>query len=310
MPKNPDAGQAQSRSGETLNDATKKMQKNPKLAARLPDRVPKRADAGDGEEEVDAEGDGDYAPDADGTERLNKVLARSGVASRRKVDELISSGKVSLNGQVVTQLGTKVDPANDRVTVEGHKVPLIERQAQVKLYFLLNKPAGVLTTVKDDRGRKTVMDYVTGASEGRIYPVGRLDYDAEGALILTNDGDLAAAMMHPRTKVPKVYHVKVKGSPEEKKLDILRRGIRLEDGPTRPCTIDVVKKARVNTWVEVTLTEGRNRQLKRMFWRIHHPVLKIQRIKYGPVDVGDLESGQFRELTKLEIRSLLETVIR
>ncbi|MBI5494744.1 MAG: rRNA pseudouridine synthase [Deltaproteobacteria bacterium] len=241
-------------------------------------------------------------------ERLNKALARAGVASRRAVDELIRAGKVSVNGQVVTQLGQKVDVRLDRVLVDGKRVALISEEAQVKVYFLLNKPPKVLTTAKDDRGRSTVMDYVAGAAEGRIYPVGRLDYDAEGALLLTNDGELAAKLMHPRTHVAKVYQVKVKGEPEERQLDLLRRGIRLEDGPTRACKIDVVKKARVNTWVEVTLTEGKNRQLKRMFWRIRHPVLKILRVKYGPVDLGDLGTGEFRELKRAEVEALRKAV--
>lgn len=241
-------------------------------------------------------------------ERLNKVLARSGVASRRHVDQLIKDGHVKVNSEVVTELGTKVDPKLDRVQVRGHRVSLVTSQAQVKVYFMLNKPPGVLTTSKDDRGRKTVMELVAGAVDSRIYPVGRLDYDAEGVLLLTNDGELAAQLMHPRTHVPKVYRVKVKGSPDEKSLDLLRRGVHLEDGPTGPCDIEIVGKARVNTWVEVTLTQGKNRQLKRMFWRIHHPVMKIVRIQYGGIDLDDLEVGKYRSLSQGEVEQLKAAV--
>jgi pseudouridine synthase len=241
-------------------------------------------------------------PPVPGTpERINKALARAGVASRRAVDKLIRDGEVAVNGQVVTELGTKVDPRQDRVLVKGKRVPLVANDQQVKLYFLLNKPAGVITSAKDDVGRKTVMDLVAGANPGRIYPVGRLDYDAEGALLLTNDGELAALLMAPRKHIPKVYQVKVKGSPPEEKLDILRRGVRLEDGVTQPCDIRVIRRARVNTWVEVTLMEGKNRQLKRMFWAIHHPVMKILRVAFGSLELGDLPVGRHRALTEAEV---------
>jgi pseudouridine synthase len=294
MSKNQDGGVAQSRSGQTRNQALKQTRDLPSYEPGVPQRAPF-------EQEEPGAGSA-------GIERLNKALARAGVASRRHVDELIRAGKVKLNGEVVVQLGVKVDPHVDRVQVHGHRVPLLAAEAQVKLYFLLNKPAGVLTTVKDDRGRRTVMDLVAGATEGRIYPVGRLDYDAEGALLLTNDGDLAAKLMSPKQGVAKVYQVKVKGDPPDDKLDILRRGVRLEDGVTRPCSIEVFRKARVNTWLEVTLTEGKNRQLKRMFWRIRHPVLKIVRVAYGPVTLKDVEPGQFRELSRTEVEKLKRAV--
>ncbi|MEW5849686.1 MAG: pseudouridine synthase [Myxococcota bacterium] len=284
-----EGGKATTRSGETRDQATKKPLPDAPRKKKTPSLPPSSAE--------------DNEP-----ERLNKVLARSGVASRRAVDEMIRKGQVKLNGEVVTELGTKVNPAEDRVTVAGKRVALVPRSHQVKVYFLLNKPAGVLTTVKDDRDRKTVMDLVAGASESRIYPVGRLDYDAEGALLLTNDGELAATLMSPRKALPKVYRVKVKGEPAEDKLDILRRGIRLEDGPTKPCQIDVISKARVNTWLEVVLTEGKNRQLKRMFWRIRHPVLKIHRIAFAGLELGRLPPGQYRELTRAELEKLKRAV--
>jgi 23S rRNA pseudouridine2605 synthase len=288
------AGGAQSRSGETLDSALKRDGFEARKAEKAgkPRKAPPE----------------DIAPNG-GLERLNKVLARSGVASRRHVDEMIEAGRVKVNGEVVTELGLRINVRTDRVQVDGHRVNTVTSHGQLKVYFLLNKPAGVLTTAKDDRGRDTVMDLVAGAHDSRIYPVGRLDFDAEGALLLTNDGDLAASLMSPRTHVPKVYRVKVKGEPEEKGLDLLRRGIRLEDGPTKPCEIEVLGTARVNTWVEVTLTEGKNRQLKRMFWRIKHPVMKIQRVSFGGIELGDLDVGKYRSLTKAEV-DLLKNAVR
>lgn len=283
------AGGAQTRTGETLEQNLKKqgnqVRKEEKGLAAAPVR-PKALD----EPSV--------------LERLNKVLSRSGVASRRHVDGMIETGRVKVNGEVVTELGTRVDVRKDRVQVDGRRIPLVTEHSQVKVYFLLNKPAGVLTTSKDDRGRKTVLDMVAGAHDSRIYPVGRLDFDAEGALLLTNDGDLAAQLMHPKTHVSKVYRVKVKGSPKEEGLDLLRRGVRLEDGPTKKCKIEIIGQAKVNTWLEVTLTEGKNRQLKRMFWRIHHPVLKIQRITFAGLELGDLDIGKYRALTEAEVEGI------
>jgi pseudouridine synthase len=242
-------------------------------------------------------------------ERLQKVLARAGVASRRAAEQMIVDGRVRVGDAVVRELGTKVDPAVDQVRVDGRLIQVLPQDAQERMYFLLNKPAGFLTTTKDDRGRKTVMDLVKGASLGRIYPVGRLDYDAEGALLLTNDGELANLLTHPRYHVPKTYMAKVKGTPTEEQLDKLRRGITLEDGPTKPAHVEVVEKARVNTWVEITVTEGRNRLIKRMFWRIQHPVLKLVRTRFGALDTDGLRLGEYRELDKSELvrlRALLD----
>ncbi len=236
-------------------------------------------------------------------ERLHKALAMAGVSSRRLAEQMIVEGRVRLNGTRVTEMGLKVDTESDQVLVDGKKVRF--RPADQELvYFLLNKPLSVLTTAKDDRGRKTVMDLVKGASGARIFPVGRLDYDAEGALLLTNDGDLANKLIHPRHHVPKTYMVKVKAVPAEDKLDKLRRGIYLEDGPTGPCQIEVVQKARVNTWVQVILKQGKNRQLKRMFWRIKHPVMKIVRTHFAGITTEGLAPGQYRSLTKRELASL------
>jgi 23S rRNA pseudouridine2605 synthase len=237
-------------------------------------------------------------------ERLQKALARAGVASRRAAEAMIVQGRVRVNDKVVTALGTKIDPGKDDVRVDGRRVPVTSPEKQEHVYFLLNKPAGFLTTTKDDRGRKTVMDLVVGASQARIYPVGRLDFDAEGALLLTNDGELANLLTHPRYHVPKTYMAKVKGSPPEEKLDKLRKGIYLEDGPTKPAHVEIVEKAKVNTWVEITVTEGRNRLIKRMFWRIQHPVLKLVRTRFGALDTGGLRIGEYRELSKKELIEL------
>jgi 23S rRNA pseudouridine2605 synthase len=241
-------------------------------------------------------------------ERLQKALARAGVASRRAAEAMIVAGRVRVNDRVVTELGTKVDPAHDEIRVDGRRVQVTSPEAQEKVYFLLNKPAGFLTTTKDDRGRKTVMDLVAGASQARIYPVGRLDFDAEGALLLTNDGELANLLTHPRYHVPKTYMAKVKGVPTEDKLNKLRKGIYLEDGPTKPAHVEIVERAKVNTWVEITVTEGRNRLIKRMFWRIQHPVLKLVRTRFGALDTERLRLGEYRELSRKELAALREFI--
>ncbi len=242
------------------------------------------------------------------TERLQKALARAGVASRRAAEVMIAEGRVRVNDKVITTLGTKIDPVRDQVRVDGRQIGVTSPELQQKVYFLLNKPTGFLTTTKDDRGRKTVMDLVVGASEARIYPVGRLDFDAEGALLLTNDGELANLLTHPRYHVPKTYQCKVKGVPPQDKLDKLRRGIYLEDGPTKPAHIEVISNVKKNTWVEITVTEGRNRLIKRMFWRIEHPVLKLVRTRFGALDTEGLEVGEYRELSHKELKSLREFI--
>lgn len=241
-------------------------------------------------------------------ERLQKALARAGVASRRAAEAMIVAGRVRVNEKVVTELGTKIDPGKDDVRVDGRKIPVTSPEQQERVYFVLNKPPGFLTTTKDDRGRKTVMDLVVGASQARIYPVGRLDFDAEGVLLLTNDGELANLLTHPRYHVPKTYLAKVKGVPSEAKLDKLRRGIYLEDGPTKPAHVEVEEKMKANTWVEITVTEGRNRLIKRMFWRIQHPVLKLVRTKFGALDRDGLRLGEYRELSRKELQQLRDFI--
>lgn len=238
-------------------------------------------------------------------ERIQKIMAQNGVASRREAERMILQGLVCLNGKVVTELGVKVDPEADVISVEGKDIAIMPEEFREMVYFLLHKPPRFLTSSKAQDDRATVMDLVKGATESRIFPVGRLDYDSAGALLLTNDGELTNQLLHPKYHVPKVYHVKVKGVPNDGDLDKLRRGIYLEDGPTGPCEIKVLGKAKSNTWIEITLTQGRNRQIKRMFWRIKCPVLKLIRMKFGELSIENLPEGHYRSLTKKELQALI-----
>ncbi|MGN1401250.1 MAG: 23S rRNA pseudouridine(2605) synthase RluB [Bacillus sp. (in: firmicutes)] len=232
-------------------------------------------------------------------ERLQKVIAHSGVASRRKAEELIVDGKVKVNGKTVKELGTKVGP-NDRVEVNG--VPL-EREEPV--YFMLNKPRGVISAVHDDKGRKTVTDFLPHI-EARIYPVGRLDYDTSGLILLTNDGEFANMLMHPKNEVEKTYVAKVKGIPLREQLKKLQYGIKLEDGMTAPAKVKVlsVDKKKNSAIIQIIIHEGKNRQVKRMFEAIGHPVLKLKREQYGFLTLQGLSTGDARELTIHEVKQL------
>jgi 23S rRNA pseudouridine2605 synthase len=235
-------------------------------------------------------------------ERLQKIMAASGIASRRKAEEIIAAGRVTLNGKVVTEQGTKADPDSDVICVDG--TPL-ERREQL-LYFLLHKPKGYVTTVSDPEGRPTVMQLMKNCPE-RVYPVGRLDYASEGLLLMTNDGALAQKLMKAGSHVPKTYLVKISGQANEQAIARLRAGItiELEDHrrvKTSPAKIRLAENAR-NPWYEVTLIEGRNRQIRRMFHAIGHDVEKIKRVKLGPL-VLDVPPGKFRPLTDAEVRQL------
>lgn len=235
-------------------------------------------------------------------ERLQKIIAAAGVASRRKAEELISSGHVQVNGQVVTELGTKADPEADHIRVNGKL--LHGRQRHV--YLLLNKPKGYVTTVSDPENRPTVMDLIRGV-KGRVYPVGRLDYASEGLLLMTNDGDLAHRLMKAASHVPKTYVVKVAGTPKEEAIAKLRAGVSIatDDGKrvrTGPALVRVAKEA-ANPWYEITLLEGRNRQIRRMFEAVGHHVEKIKRVGYGPLTL-DVPPGEFRALTLKEVERL------
>jgi len=237
-------------------------------------------------------------------ERIQKILARAGVASRREIERMIMQGRVKLNGKILNELGVMIDGEKDIIFIDDKPI-LAELSTEPDyVYLLLNKPAGVVSTTKDEHDRSCVLDLVVGARKSRLYPVGRLDYDSEGALLLTNDGELTNALLHPSKHVQKIYMVKVKGVPAKDQLDKLRRGVYLEDGATGPCEIEVASKAKVNTWLKVTLTKGKNRQIKRMFWRIDHPVAKLVRTHFAGISIDGLPVGKHRSLTKKEIASL------
>ncbi|WP_243290110.1 pseudouridine synthase [Bacillus sp. FJAT-47783] len=232
-------------------------------------------------------------------ERLQKVIAHAGIASRRKAEQLILDGKVKVNGKIVRELGVKVSD-QDRVEVEG--IP-VEREEPV--YFMLYKPKGVISSVKDDKDRKVVTDFLEGI-EQRVYPIGRLDYDTSGLLLLTNDGEFANLLMHPRYEIEKVYVAKVKGIPNKTELKQLERGVMLEDGMTAPARVKMmsIDKKKQTAIVEIMIHEGRNRQVRRMFERIGHPVLKLKRERFAFLDLRGLRPGDVRELSPHEVKRL------
>ncbi|MFU0768199.1 pseudouridine synthase [Staphylococcus pasteuri] len=232
-------------------------------------------------------------------ERLQKRIASSGYTSRRKAETLITDGKVKVNGQVVTELGTKVS-SSDTVEVEGIKL-----EQEDKLYILFNKPTQVITSVSDDRGRKVVTDYFKDI-ETRIYPVGRLDYDTSGVLLLTNDGEFTNLMTHPRYHIKKKYVAKLKGYLMREEVKALEKGIELEDGFTQPAQVKVKNqdKDKNTTLVEITISEGRNRQVRRMFEHFGHQVSKLTRIQFGPLDLKGLNAGEGRVLTPHEVKTI------
>ncbi|MFD1138641.1 pseudouridine synthase [Paenibacillus urinalis] len=236
-------------------------------------------------------------------ERLQKIIAQAGIASRRKSEELILSGKVEVNGEVVTELGTKANPNEDIITVNGKPI-----RSEKKIYLIMNKPKGVITSASDPEGRKIVSDYLKGIKE-RVYPVGRLDYDTEGLLLLTNDGEFAHLLTHPKHHVPKTYLATVKGVPHGTSLDKLRDGIMLEDGMTSPAEVEYkdVDTEKNEAVIQITIHEGRNRQVRRMFEAINHPVTRLKRISFGGLLLQNLKRGLYRHLTAEEINNLLQS---
>jgi len=232
-------------------------------------------------------------------ERLQKILAQAGIASRRAAEELITAGRVAVNGTVVTELGTKADPAQDRITLDGKPVRLEER----KLYILLNKPVGYVTTLKDPQGRPVVTSLLKGVKE-RVYPVGRLDYNTEGLLLLTNDGELANRLAHPRHEVDKGYLVRVRGSVTEEQLRLLAVGVALEDGMTAAAVVTLVRESENNSWISVTIHEGRYRQVRRMCEAVGLAVVRLRRTRYGFLEAGELKPGEYRLLSAPEVDGL------
>lgn len=237
----------------------------------------------------------------EGKERLAKVLAARGVASRREAERLIEEGHVTVNGAVVTHPATGVDPKVDNVRVDGKPLARAPR----KVYFLLYKPKGYITSRDDPEGRRSVLELVPNLAE-RVEPVGRLDFNTEGALLLTNDGELAHKLMHPSTQVPKRYLAKVWKTPSEKTIERLENGVRLEDGMTAPAKVRIVKTTPEgeNCWLEVTVTEGRNRLVRRMLAEVGHPVSKLRRESFATISIRGLERGQLRPLTSEEVQRL------
>jgi 23S rRNA pseudouridine2605 synthase len=237
-------------------------------------------------------------------ERLQKYLARCGVASRRAAEQLILDGQVAVNGALVRELGTRVDPERDRVEVNGRPI----RPPTAMVYLALNKPPGVVTTVRDPWGRQTVMSLIPRL--GRLYPVGRLDADSEGLLLMTNDGDLANRLTHPRYGCEKEYRALIRGMPDEPDLELLREGIELEDGRTAPAAVERERGGAPPdwSWIRVTLRQGRNRQVRRMLEAIGFEVERLQRVRIGPLQLADLPLGASRPLSRSEVAALRATV--
>jgi 23S rRNA pseudouridine2605 synthase len=237
-------------------------------------------------------------------ERLQKVLAHAGVASRRACEEIIRQGRVQVNGQVVTEMGTKVDPHRDAIRVDGKPIS----DPAEKVYLILNKPPGYISTARDPWGRPTVLDLVP--HQERLYPVGRLDAESEGLLLLTNDGELTHRLTHPRYEHEKEYLVRVKGHPQEAVLSQLRRGVDLEEGRTAPAQVSRASRKEGletpldTTWLRIVLHEGRKRQIRRMCAAVGHPVQRLIRVRMGPIELGDLPVGGYRSLSAKETRRL------
>lgn len=230
--------------------------------------------------------------------RINKFLAESGIASRRACDKIIEEGRVKVNGRVVG-LGVEVDEVNDSVSVDGKRVS----PAKKAEYYIMNKPKGYVCTVKDDKGRKTVMDLLP-KNTSRIFPVGRLDYDSEGLLIFTNDGDLANRLMHPSSEIPKTYLVRTEGETPEKLLDRLRAGVDIDGKMTKKCNIRVIETCKDYTKLHVTITEGRNREIRKMFETVGKNVDFLKRIKIGDLGLRGLNRGEVRKLSPEEVEYL------
>jgi len=230
-------------------------------------------------------------------ERLQKILSQAGVASRRASEQLMLDGRVTVNGTTIRELGTKADPARDDIRVDGRRIKVAER----RLYLLVNKPRGYVSTRSDPEKRPTVLDLLQGIRE-YVYPVGRLDYDSEGLIILTNDGDLAAKLTHPRHGVARVYEARVLGEPDDHDLDRLQKGVVIDGQKTGPAEVKALGPGQLR----VTVREGRNRQVRKMCDAIGHPVTKLTRVAIGPIHDPKLKRGQWREMTDAEVRKLRE----
>jgi len=234
-------------------------------------------------------------------ERIQKILARGGVASRRAAEALITAGRVRVNGRIVTELGTKADPRKDRVEVDGKRIV-----AESFVYILMHKPRGVVSTMNDPEGRPTVREIVSSI-DARVYPVGRLDFATSGVLLATNDGEFADGLLHPRQAVPKTYVVKVKGVMQDEDLDRWRKGIRLEDGMTLPAQVKLLRHESGKTWIELTIREGRNQQIRRMGDATRFPVMRLARVGFAGTTIEGLPPGRWRHLMREELIDLKKT---
>ncbi len=230
--------------------------------------------------------------------RLNKFLASCGIASRRKCDELIFAGKVKVNGEIIKTPAFKIDPEKDEVSVNEDIVKLPK-----KIYIALNKPEGVLCSLKDDFGRTLITDLIPEIKE-RIFPVGRLDFNSEGLILLTNDGELSNRLIHPKYKVEKTYHVLIKGNIDRDSLERLSNGIELDGKKTQPSKIRILDMGKKTTFIEIKIKEGKKRQIRRMLKEVGYEVKKLRRVKFGPIKLGRLKKGEWRYLTKKEVENL------
>jgi 23S rRNA pseudouridine2605 synthase len=236
-------------------------------------------------------------------ERLQKILSRAGVSSRRAAEEIILAGRVAVNGVVVDELGAKADPDHDTLTIDGKRIGA----DSARVYLVLYKPAGYMTTLKDPQGRPLVTDLLKGIRE-RVYPVGRLDYNTEGLLLLTNDGEWANALAHPRHEVDKEYHVRVQGPVSPVQIQRLAAGVELEDGMTAPALVGVIRESDNNTWLSITIHEGRYRQVRRMCEAVGLSVVRLKRARYGFLGLEGLTVGKYRFLTSSEAARLRQSI--
>jgi len=232
-------------------------------------------------------------------ERLQKIISRAGISSRRKAEELIIDGRIKVNNEIITELGSKADITKDKITFDGEPISSPEN----RVYLVLNKPSGYICSRTDPENRPTVLDLIKNVDE-RIFPVGRLDYDTEGLLVLTNDGAFSQILQHPSSNIPRTYLVKVKELPKEEDLVRLREGIFIDNLKTNKVKIKIVNKLPKNTWLEVVLWEGRNRQIKKMFEAIGHRSLRILRTDFGPISLKNLDQGSYRFMNRKEINEV------
>lgn len=235
--------------------------------------------------------------------RLQKVLAAAGIASRRASEDLISEGRVEVNGQVVMEQGMRVNPETDHIRVDGSRIPPPRRH----LYLVLNKPRGVVSTMEDPEGRPTLSDYLPPRTD-RLFHVGRLDTETEGLIVLTNDGEFAHRLAHPSYEVPKTYLAEVAGAVDNRTVKRLEKGVTLEDGPVKPDRVKLIQRSEIRTLLSITLHTGRNRIVRRMMDAVGHPVNKLSRQAIGPIRLGNLAKGATRELTREELGALLDVV--